>query len=163
MALTVDMLRLTGDPQVADVLELSTLNGGLAAQHPSGRWWTYNTPMDGVREASAHGIVFQARAGTPELNCCSVNGPRVLGMLADWAVMRGETTVLVNAHFPGDVDIGLVRLHCETDYPRSGRVKWTMKPVGNGEFPIRFRIPGWSAKTVARAIGGRTTTKRSTS
>ena len=41
--------------------------------------------MDGVREASAHTIVFQARAGTPELNCCSVNGPRVLGMLGEWA------------------------------------------------------------------------------
>ena len=81
MALTVDMLRLTGDPTVADELELSTCNAALGAQAPSGRWWTYNTPMDGVRKASAHEIVFQAREGSPELNCCSVNGPRGLGML----------------------------------------------------------------------------------
>ena len=40
------------------------LNASLGAQHPSGRWWTYNTPMDGIREASAHTIVFQSRAGT---------------------------------------------------------------------------------------------------
>ena len=58
--------------------------------HPSGRWWTYNTPMDGDRKASAHDIVFQARAGTPELNCCSVNGPRVARDARDWAVMRDD-------------------------------------------------------------------------
>ncbi|MFQ6097929.1 MAG: beta-L-arabinofuranosidase domain-containing protein, partial [Armatimonadota bacterium] len=53
MALTVDMLRLTGDPAAADELELSTWNSTLGSQHPSGRWWTYDTPMDGVREVSA--------------------------------------------------------------------------------------------------------------
>src|SRR5262249_28228130 len=90
MAISVDMLRLTGDLQVADELELSTFNAALGAQHSSGRWWTYNTPMDGDRKASAHEIVFQARAGSPELNCCSVNGPRSLGMLSEWAVMADD-------------------------------------------------------------------------
>lgn len=154
MALSVDMLRLTADPRVADALELSTLNGGLGAQHPSGRWWTYNTPMDGVREASAHSIVFQARAGTPELNCCSANGPRVPGMLSDWALMRDARGLLVNAHFPGEVSTDLARLRCETDYPRDGRVKWIVEPRAAGEFALRFRIPAWSAKTGARLNGG---------
>ena len=101
MALTIDYLKLTGDPLAADELELSTLNGGLGAQHPSGRWWTYNTPMDGVREASAHTIVFQSRAGTPELNCCSVNAPRVLGALTEWAVMVANDGLVVNSYLPG--------------------------------------------------------------
>ena len=76
MAITLDALRLTGSAACADELELATENAALGAEHSSGRWWTYSTPMDGHREASAHSIVFQARAGTPELNCCSVNGPR---------------------------------------------------------------------------------------
>ena len=88
MAVSVDMLRMTGVPIVADELELATFNAMLGGQSPTGRWWTYNTPMDGVRKASAHDIVFQARPGSPELNCCSVNGPRGLGMLAEWAVMQ---------------------------------------------------------------------------
>ena len=76
------MLQLDRRPaNVADELELSLFNAILGAQHPYGRWCTYNTPMDGAREASAHTIVFQSRAGTPELNCCSVNGPRGLGLL----------------------------------------------------------------------------------
>ncbi len=48
MALTLDMLRMTGDCSAADELELSTWNAVLGAQHPDGRWWTYNTPMGGV-------------------------------------------------------------------------------------------------------------------
>ena len=64
-ALSVEMLRLTGNPVVADELELSTLNSVLGLHSRSGRWVTYNTPMDGTRLASAHDIVFQARAGSP--------------------------------------------------------------------------------------------------
>ena len=63
MALSVDMLELSDDPQVADELELTTWNAFLGAQHPSGRWFTYDTPMVGERKASAHQIVFQALAG----------------------------------------------------------------------------------------------------
>ncbi|MGZ8920581.1 MAG: beta-L-arabinofuranosidase domain-containing protein, partial [Limisphaerales bacterium] len=101
MALSVDMLSLFGDAKTADLLELATFNAWAGAQHPSGRWCTYNTPMDGVREASAHSIVFQSRHGTPELNCCSVNGPRGWGMLSDWAFMRSADGFVVNWLAPG--------------------------------------------------------------
>ena len=156
MALSIDMLKLTGDPLVADELERSTLNGALGAQHPTGRWWTYNTPMDGTREASAHSIVFQARAGTPELNCCSVNGPRALGMLSDWAVMRSEGGLTINWH--GPLEIRLLKdtgfgLKSESDYPVSGHVKWIVSAAPATEASLRFRIPAWSAHTVAKLNG----------
>ena len=156
MALSIDMLKLTGDPLVADELERSTLNGALGAQHPTGRWWTYHTPMDGVREASAHSIVFQARAGTPELNCCSVNGPRALGMLPDWAVMRGEGGVTINWH--GPLEIRTLKetgfgLKNESDYPVSGQVKWIVSAAPATEASLRFRIPAWSAHPSAKLNG----------
>ncbi len=44
--------------------------------------------MDGVRKASAHEIVFQFRPGSPELNCCSVNAARGLGLIGEWALIR---------------------------------------------------------------------------
>src|SRR5258705_511119 len=90
------MLRMTGDSVVADELELSLLNSILGYHSPTCRWVTYNTPMDGDRKASAHDIVFQARAGSSELNCCSVNGPRGLGMLSDWALMAGRRGLMLN-------------------------------------------------------------------
>ena len=156
MALSCDMLRLTGDSLVADELELSTFNAALGAQHPTGRWWTYNTPMDGERKASAHDIVFQARAGSPELNCCSVNGPRTLGMLSDWAVMRDERGITVNwlgpLEWSGKDRAGTaVSFRCETAYPLEGRIVWHLssdKPVC-----VRFRIPAWAEGADVRIAG----------
>ena len=159
MALTIDYLRLTGDPLAADELELSTLNGGLAAQHPSGRWWTYNTPMDGVREASAHTIVFQSRAGTPELNCCSVNAPRVLGMLSEWAVMSAGDGLVVNSYLPSEFTFKSqskkIGLKLDQDYPRQNHLRsdsqrLTITKSDNREWTLRLRVPHWSKQTLVR-------------
>jgi uncharacterized protein len=156
MALSVDMLRLHGDPSIADELERSTLNGGIGAQHPSGRWWTYNTPMDGERKASAHDIVFQARAGTPELNCCSVNGPRAPGMLADWAVTSDGVGLVVNWHGPMEATAqspngAPVTLKGESRYPLDGRVIWRI--TCGEKLRVRFRIPGWAEGSAASVAG----------
>ena len=162
MALSCDMLRLTGDPRVADELELATFNAALGAQHPSGRWWTYNTPMDGERKASAHDIVFQARTGSPELNCCSVNGPRTLGMLSDWAVMRDERGIVVNWLGPlelttRDAAGGKVTLSCKSHYPLDGDIEWRItsaRPIS-----VRFRIPAWAEGASAHVAGEATPVK----
>jgi DUF1680 family protein len=158
MALTLDLLRLTGDVRAADELELSTFNGALGAQHPSGRWWTYNTPMDGVREASAHSIVFQARAGTPELNCCSVNGPRSLGMLTEWALMTTRDGLVVNYYGPAQFQVDLgnrqrIRLVQETDYPLSGHVRVRFLESPPVPFTLHLRIPTWSTRSSVQVDG----------
>ncbi len=158
MVLSVDMLRLTGDPRVADELERSFYNAALGAQSPSGRWWTYNTPMDGVRRASAHEIVFQAREGSPELNCCSVNGPRALGILSEWGLMRAGDGLALNAYGPGRITATLasgqaVTLSQETDYPCDGRVTLTLSLAEPTPFALSLRIPGWSRRTVAALNG----------
>ena len=159
MAVTQDMLRMTGDSRAADELELSTLNSVLGAQSPSGRWWTYNTPMDGERLASAHHIVFQARAGQPELNCCSVNAPRGLGILSEWAVMAAEDGVALNYYGPSSFSVsmpggGKLRLTQKTDYPVGGKIELTVDPAKATEFALRFRIPGWSRK-IRLSVNGR--------
>lgn len=149
MAVTLDYLKLTGDPIAVDELELSMLNAGLGAQHPSGRWWTYNTPMDGAREASAHSIVFQARAGTPELNCCSVNGPRVLGVLSEWAVMAKDQGLVVNwlgagrssARLP---DSTLVTITSSSDAWLDGGTEWRVDAPAGKMIPLQFRVPSWA-------------------
>jgi hypothetical protein len=157
-ALTLDYLRLTGDCRAADELELSLWNAVLGAQHPSGRWWTYNTPMDGERKASAHDIVFQARAGSPELNCCSVNGPRGLGQLADWAVMTTDDGLAVNYYGPGRIVTSLpsgkkIELVQKTDYPRTGVIVLGVTPPEPTAFTLHLRIPGWSRRAVVAVQG----------
>lgn len=157
MAITVDALSLTGEPAAADELERSTYNGMLGAQHPSGRWWTYSTPMDGAREASAHSIVFQARAGTPELNCCSVNGPRGLGMLSEWAVARKADGLAIHYFGPMTCRTSTAEgtpatVRVESDYPRESKVVLRVD-AGGREIPIFVRVPEWSTATRAEMDG----------
>lgn len=151
MAITLDALRLTGDSLAADELELSTYNGMMGAYNPAGSWCTYNTPMDGTREASHHTIVFQARAGTPDLNCCSVNGPRGLGMLSEWALMRSADGLTVNYYGPMDAAWKLadgtgVALTQETEYPLDGKARIVLRPEKTSEFTLRLRVPGWASR-----------------
>jgi DUF1680 family protein len=146
------MLRLTGNSLVADELELSLFNGMLGGQSPTGRWWTYNTPMDGVKKASAHDIVFQARAGSPELNCCSVNAPRGLSMLAEWAVMAAEEGLYLNFYGPGTMNVPLpngetLTLTQKTEYPVQGKVAIQLGLQNGAHFTLHLRIPSWSQKS----------------
>ncbi|HKQ40096.1 MAG TPA: beta-L-arabinofuranosidase domain-containing protein [Verrucomicrobiae bacterium] len=134
-AVMIDALGITGDPRIADDLELTFYNAICAAQHPSGYWWTYDTPMNGRRTASQHSIVFQARPGSPELNCCSVNGPRGLGMLSEWAVMQITNRLTLNYLGPMTYS-NVVRV--TGDYPFEDNV------VIETKSPLAIRIPGWA-------------------
>ena len=148
-ALTIDILRLTGEAKAADELELTTWNQVLGAQHPSGSWWTYDTPMDGVRIPSYHHINFQYRPGTPELNCCSVNAPRGLGMLSEWAMTQDDAGVFLNFYGPSSFTIktpktGRLTVAQETGYPVEGSVRIRVTPEKEAKFVLRLRIPEWT-------------------
>ena len=159
IAMGVEMLKMTGNSVVADELELSTINSVVGLHSPSGRWVTYDTPMDGVRRASTQSIAFQAREGTPELNCCSCNGHRGFGMISDWAVMRGrDGAVVLNYFGPSEMTIPLrrgltVKLIQKTRYPIDGRVVLKVHPSRPVKFPLDIRIPHWSARTAVRVNG----------
>ena len=152
MALTLDYLRMTGDSRAADELELSMFNAVMGAQSPGGHWCTYNTPMDGERRASAHDIVFQARAGSPELNCCSVNGPRGFGILSEWAVMTLQDGFAINFYGPSITTVqsssGITATFAqETTYPVEGGVRTVVDLEQDHSFRLLVRIPGWSIST----------------
>lgn len=156
--MSVDMLQLTGNSLVADEIELSTYNGLFGAQHPSGSWWTYNTPMDGERRASAHSIVFQARAGSPELNCCSVNAPRGIGLLTEWALLAAEDGVVLNYYGPGTMAMPLesgqkLTVEQTTRYPAELRVAVKVGLARSERMALYLRIPAWSAKTKVTVNG----------
>ncbi|MFT3881938.1 MAG: glycoside hydrolase family 127 protein [Gemmatales bacterium] len=158
LAMGVEMLKLTGNSIVADELELSTLNSVLGMHSPSGRWCTYNTPMDGVRKASAHEIVFQAREGSPELNCCSVNGARGFGLISDWALLQDKDGLVLNWYGPGTMTTTLpfgttVKLHQQTEYPKQGTIRLLVTPSEEVPFTLKLRIPHWSAKTMVKVNG----------
>ncbi len=158
LALSVEALRLTGDSRIADALEHATWNAVLGYEHPSGRWCTYDTPMNGKRLASAHSIVFQSRPGTPELNCCSVNGPNGLGYISQWAVLSGADGIYLNYYGPGKTEVELGNgsrwaFVQTTSYPAAGAVEVKVHPPGVTRLPLLFRIPEWSRETKVSVNG----------
>jgi len=158
IAMTIDMLRMTGDSTIADELELSTWNGSLGGMHPTGRWWTYNTPMDGFKRSSTHDITFQARAGSPELNCCSVNAPRGPGMIQDWAVMKDDESVVLNWYGPCTFIVPMesgntLIINQQTAYPQDGLIKISIGTDRALSTTLKLRIPAWSENTTVKLNG----------
>jgi DUF1680 family protein len=148
--MSLAMLKLTGDSLVADELELSTFNGNLGGQNPAGNWWTYNTPMEGTKEASAHTLNGQCRPGSPELNCCSVNGPRGIGMVGEWAVMRSKDGLVLNYYGPSTIRAPTpagqtLQLEQKTDYPVTGNILLQVVLAKPEKFELKLRIPSWSS------------------
>ena len=145
-ALSMEAFLLSGRCDIADQLELAHYNAVLGSFSPSGRWSTYNTPMDGVRNANFHDIHFQCRPGSPELNCCSVNAPRAVGLLVDWAMTEDENGVYVNTY---EAMIGRsshgVSVTVEGMYPAPGEVRITV--VSDTDASLSLRIPAWSKHT----------------
>jgi len=130
----------------------------LGMHSPTGRWATFTTPMDGARFANAHAIVFQSRSGSPELNCCSVNSPRGLGMISDWALLTDPDGFFLNYYGPCLMQTTLtsgisVKIQQETDYPVSGRILLIVNPASPAEFSLRLRIPYWSQNTALSLNG----------
>ena len=158
MALSVDMLRLSDDPTVADELELSTWNALLGAQQPSGRSFTYNTPMVGDKKASAHDIVFQAVAGSSELNCCSVNGPRGFGMIGEWGIAVEGEQITINYYGPSETTVttqsgARVTITQSGEYPFGSRITLALSGDAAFEGTVRLRVPFWSEKTAVSRNG----------
>ncbi len=158
LALGVETLRLTADSRIADALEHATWNAVLGFEHPSGRWCTYDTPMNGKRLASAHSIVFQSRPGTPELNCCSVNGPNGLGLLSEWAILGGAGGLYLNYYGPGTLQARLGdgsswSFIQRTAYPAGGKIEIEVRPEKTAAMPLFVRIPQWSQEAKVAVNG----------
>ena len=151
MAMSVEMLKMSGNPLVADELELSTLNSVVGMHSITGRWATYNTPSNGVRCAHTQDITFQSRQGSPELNCCSVNAPRGLGMISDWALMKDQQGLVLNWYGPSQLHARLkrtdIKIEQSTDYPKAGKITIKVKPARATAFSLKLRIPQWSRRT----------------
>lgn len=144
--LACEILALTGDLKIVDFLELSLYNAVMGSFSPTGRWSTYNTPMDGVKCANFHSINFQCRAGSPELNCCSVNAPRGVGMLSEWALQEENEVTYINYFecFSAKIDSGL-EIKVTSDYPVDNCIQIILKSDKSRK--IAIRIPEWSKNT----------------
>lgn len=149
MKFSLNLLRLTGDPAIADEIERSLYNALLGALRPSGDNWDYFQPLCGQRGGQVN---FASDIGGFPLSCCTANGPMGLAILPGTAVMSGPAGPVIHLYIPGSLtaplpDGGSVRLDLATAYPADGRITISVTPTRPCRFAIAMRIPGWSAAT----------------
>ncbi|MBX7258465.1 MAG: glycoside hydrolase family 127 protein [Candidatus Hydrogenedentes bacterium] len=159
IAMSIDMLRMTGESRVADEIEWSTLNSALGAIPYSGRACAYNVPMNGTRTYGVE-LSWQSPKAGPDLNCCAVNANRAVGMIADWGLMKRDGGLVVNFYGPGSMigaldDGNRVALTQNTEYPASNHIEIAVNPDKSATFPLWLRIPFWSADTKIAVNGER--------
>lgn len=169
-AMCVEMLKLSGNSIAVDELELSMYNSGMFLLSPSGRWCVYDSrgaiPGTGTRASTTlEGTRRQNKPAASELSCCATNGPRIVGLPADWAVMAlsdGKSGFAINLFAAGTVVVpfsppatGHLQIIQRTTYPRDGTVSITLQQLLDEEpchtvsntFELWIRIPCWSEKT----------------
>ncbi len=153
MHLCAHLLRLTGDPRYADAIETTAYNALAGAMTPDGSGFAKYSPLEGIRE-------FGEKQCGMELNCCEANGPRGIMLLPQVAVMKSAEGPAFNLYSEGAWDLRLssgtpLRIETKTDYPLSGLVDITLLPTRPESFPVRLRIPAWSAQTSLSVNGSK--------
>ena len=151
-ALAFEVAMLTGEMELFDFLERSHYNAVMGSFSPSGRWSTYNTPMNGTKCANFHGISFQCRPGSPELNCCSVNAPRGASLIGQWAVMEQGEELYINCYeaFCAELQDGS-SITVRGDYPCNNSIQLCLDLSAKRK--VFLRIPAWSKHTETVCAG----------
>ncbi len=149
-SLTANLLFETGNPLCADILEKCLYNTGMATFSPSGRWSVYSTPTEGYKRANYHENSWQSRPGSPDLNCCSANAPRLVGILSKWAFCEDEDALVINFYGDLKTDITLsdgrkITVTETTSYPADGKIGITLSGDTDG-LSVKVRIPSWTKK-----------------
>lgn len=131
---------------LGDLMERAIYNALFAAQSADGRKLRYYTPLNGVRTYWPNDIY-----------CCPNNFRRAVARLPEYVFYAREAELLANLYTDctADVNLGVTRLKVreETDYPESGRVKFTFEPEKDECFSFKLRVPRWCRKPTVKING----------
>lgn len=149
MKLCSQLLRLTGDPSIADYIERYAYNGLIGAMKPTGDGFSYVNLLNGVK-VNDHGWGWEFDG--LHVTCCNLNGPMGLAYIPYVAVMNSDSGPVVNLFNQGNFSFETPRkrtgaIAIKTDYPISGRIEAVLSLEKAENFSLRIRIPAWSEKT----------------
>jgi len=155
MKLCSQLLRLTGDPAIADYIEKYAYNGLIGAMKPTGDGFSYVNLLNGSKVTDqGWGWKFDSL----QVTCCNLNGPMGLAYIPYVAAMNSAEGPVINLYNRGNVSFetpgkrsGAIAI--DSDFPVSGKIVIDLTLKKAEEFTIRFRIPGWSKETQMKING----------
>lgn len=140
------MLEIEANGEYADILEKELYNGILSGMQLDGRRFFYVNPLEVVPGVSGklaeYKHVLPERPNWYPCACCPPNVARLVSSIGQYAWGENESTVFAHTYLGGKATFqnGAV-ISCESSYPWSGSVKFTME--ADKEFTFALHIPSW--------------------
>ena len=142
---------LTGDVKYFDVIERTLYNGLISGLSLDGQQFFYPNALesDGVYRFNQGACT---RKDWFDCSCCPTNVIRFIPAMPGLIYSKEGNTLYANLYASNEAKVELmdqdVLVSQETDYPWNGKVKFTVEPEIEGEFTIKFRVPGWARNKV---------------
>ena len=144
------MLRLTGEVQYADNMELLLYNSMLSGMSLDGLRFCYTNPLRWY--GAEHVLLSQDYTehwADFHCYCCPPNVLRTLVSLHEWAYGRADGELWVNLYGASEVSTDLgdgrtVALRQVTQYPWDGTVELVVTEASASPFSLMLRIPAWT-------------------
>jgi uncharacterized protein len=158
-------IQKTGEPRFGDMLERTLYNAAQGARFPDGKALTYYSADERlwVRQKPPEGKpnVRYIYAAATYPSCCHNSGARSYPYAAGamWMRSRGEdgdglVATLYGASRVDTLIAGVqVKVQEKTQYPFAYAVEFTVDPARPVAFPLRLRVPEWSAEPTVAAAG----------
>ena len=155
------MLLLEPEGKYADVMERALYNCVLSGMQLDGRSFFYVNPLEVLPEACVkdHGKQHVRFRRQPWFGCacCPPNLVRLLMSLEEYLYSAAGDTVYVHLYVSGEAEFrlpgGTIRLHCRTDYPWDGRIRFRIQAEAPVSAVLALRLPEWSPQYRLRING----------
>ncbi|NLE66519.1 MAG: glycoside hydrolase family 127 protein [Lentisphaerae bacterium] len=143
------MLQLTGDGEVADILERTLYNGALSGVSLDGKRFFYANPL-AVYPAACTGAQAHVAAERQEwfgCACCPPNIARLIASVGQYFYSQSEKAAWIHLYAQGDAALRVagqtVRLRTDTRYPWDGEIRMRLAMPNPARFTLALRIPAW--------------------
>jgi DUF1680 family protein len=142
MQLTLELLRITGEPQYASELERTIYNQLFAAQNAANGDIAPAVALEG-RKNFSHA-----------LEPCVAAEARALSLLPQTVWGRYGKGIAVMQYTGGRATFrlhrrGTIQVYSEATYPQTGTILLHVDPTHPTQFPLRLRVPDWATGLTA--------------
>ncbi len=141
LELSLNLLRITGQPLYAEQVERTIYNQLFADQDPRSGAVLAPALWNGKKEPATAGA-------------CAANEARAVALLPATVWGRYGNGIAVNLYSNGRATLklrrrGTIQLYSEAPYPQSGSITLHVEPDHPLHFPLRLRVPQWTDKFTA--------------
>ncbi len=156
MRLCNRLLTLTGEAKYADYIEESLYNalyGAVNDELVGGFIFDSYSPLLLGRRGRLVGG-YKNISDTRYYGCCAAIGAAGTSLPLITSVMKTGNGIAINYFESGIIEAEGFRFKVETEYPKKGKVRFTVEKAPRSEKSISFRIPGFATKDTKIKVCG---------